>query len=245
MRHGLPLAAGRASWVTRSGRMLVEGVDDGLVAAMSTPRDRRGRIERSGLKQHPSGAAVRAHWDDVLRRSEPLCTPIEPPSRSDALDEYRFASELGDDVVSRAHVVRAWAGACPAGEPPARVLAAATLAAPQLDGQARCPAVVVRDPSGVTVLGPRPRDLRALAAWQERRRALAAHLEKGHRVAHVLDARGATARERLSLASLDATIGVVRRGAMVGSVRPRSTTRRLAVTVTSPPRGTWDLSTRV
>src|ERR1019366_7564846 len=66
LRDGLPRAAGRSAWVTATGRMHGDGADLGLVAAMSTPRDRRGRVERAGAKAHPGTEDVREHWDRVL-----------------------------------------------------------------------------------------------------------------------------------------------------------------------------------
>jgi hypothetical protein len=217
MRDGLPAAAGRASWVTPAGRMHVEGVDLGLLAAMSTPRDRRGRVERTGAKTHPSTAAVRAHWDGVLATHERVDYSPEAPARTGALDEYRFAATLGDGLVGRRRVVQAWAMASPFGQDPQAVRASVSLLAPGLSGRARQPAVVVRDDAGVGALGARPLETGSLRSWLVGRVALERHLAQGFSLRHVLDRRGATARERLSLARVDAAM----RDTRAPSVAPR------------------------
>ncbi len=206
LRDGLPDAARRASWVTSTGRMHVDGVDLGLLAATSTPRDRRGRIERSGTKSHPSTAAVRAHWDRALASFEPVECPLEAPARTGRLDEYGFAAALGEGLVARRQVVRAWATACRFGQGADEVLESVRLLAPVLTGSVRQPAVVLRDDAGVRVLGSRPLEPEALQSWLVGRDALDQHLAKGFSLGHVLNRRGATARERLSLARLDALI---------------------------------------
>ncbi|HUD70199.1 MAG TPA: relaxase domain-containing protein [Acidimicrobiales bacterium] len=204
LRAGLPDAARRDSWVTSSGRMHVDGVDLGLLAAMSTPRDRRGRIERSGSKTHPSATAVREHWDGILASFEPVECPLEAPARTGRLDEYRFAAVLGDGFVTRRQVVRAWATASRFGHDADGVLASVSLLASGLTGSARRPAVVLRDGAGVRVLGSRPVEAGALRSWLVGRDALDQHLAKGFSLGRVLNRRGASARERLSLARLDA-----------------------------------------
>jgi len=206
LRDGLPRAAGRSSWVTATGRMHVDGVDLGLVAAMSTPRDRRGRVERAGAKSHPGTEAVREHWDRVLAGHVPADIASPPPARTGRLDEYRFAAVLGDGFVSRRHVVRAWATACQFGQGIDGVLAAASLLAPGLTGGARRAAVVVRDDVGVGALGARPVGSDQLQSWLAGRAALERHLASGYSLGRVRDRRGATARERLSLARVDAAI---------------------------------------
>jgi TrwC relaxase len=222
LRHGLPAAAGRDAWVTAGGRQHVDGVDPGLLAAMSTPRDRRGRLERDGAKAHPSAAAVREHWDHVLAVHEPLVPPIEAPARTGTIDEYRFAATLGDGLVSRRSVVRAWASACRFGQDPAEVLASVSAVAPGLGRSGRRPAVLLRDDAAVGVLGARPVDQHDLRGWLEGRAALEEHLARGFPLRGVRDRRGATARERLSLARLDVSIAKTRgRGRAAARVQDR------------------------
>ena len=211
LRDGLPAAAGRDAWVTPTGRTHVDGVDLGLLAATSAPRDRLGRVERSGTKSHPSAEAVRAHWDAMLASYEPVECDLAPPARTESLDEYRFASTLGDGLVTRRHVVRAWATASPFGQDVDGVLASVGLVAPELAHGARRPAVVLRDDPGVRVLGARPLGHEALRGWLDGRAALDQHLARGFSLGHVLNRRGATAVERLSLARLDAAIVDTRR----------------------------------
>lgn len=212
LREGVPAAAGRAAWLGRSGATFVEGVDLGLVAAMTTPRSRNGHLERGGAKQHPSGEAVRAHWDAQVASCGGLGLHPSPPPRSTAIDEYRFAAALGSGRVGRADVVRAWGGACTFGERPERLRRAAELAAPELRDGSRRPAVVVADAAGVKVLGARPLDLNALADWRAGREALARYLGAGHRLRHLEDPRGASAATRLAIARLDVELAARRLG---------------------------------
>lgn len=229
LREGLPAAARRDSWVTPAGRMHVDGVDLGLVAATSTPRDRRGRVERSGTKTHPSARAVREHWDEILATYAPVECAVAPPARTGSLDEYRFAAILGEGRVSRRHVVRAWASASPFGQDVDGVLASVSLAAPGLSGSIARPAVVLRDGAGIRVLGPRPLGHEALRGWLAGRAALDQHLARGFSLGHVLDPRGASARERLSLARLDASLGATwRRGRALQVAREPSYGRALS-----------------
>jgi hypothetical protein len=220
LREGLPAAAGRAAWLGRSGATLVEGVDLGLVAAMTTPRSRNGRLERGGAKQHPTGEAVRAHWDAQVASGQGLGLAFRPPPRTTAIDEYRFAAALGSGRVGRADVVRAWAAACTFGERPERLWRAAELAAPELRFGSRRTAVVVADAAGVRVLGPRPLDLDDLADWRAGREALARYLDAGHRLRHLEDPRGASAATRLAIAALDVELAARR----LGADRARGTT---------------------
>jgi len=203
LREGLPDATGRAAWVGRSGTTLVEGVDLGLVAATTTPRSRGGQLERAASKRHPSAEEIRRRWEIQVASYEELGLRPSPPVRSTSIDEYRFAALLGEGLAGGTDVVRAWAGACTFGERPERVNAAASLLAPELTAGARRPAVGVADAAGVRVLGPRPRDLGALAAWAEGRAALARYVECGHRLSHLEDPRGASAATRLAVARLD------------------------------------------
>jgi hypothetical protein len=229
LREGLPEAAHRASWMTPAGRMHVDGVDLGLLAAMSTPKDRRGRIERSGSKTHPSAVAVREHWDAILASHVPVESALERPARTGSVDEYRFAAALGEGLVSRRHVVRAWASSCRFGQDAEGVLASVSLLAPGLAGSARRPAVVLRDGAGVRVLGSRPIGPEALQSWLVGRDALEQHLANGFSLGHVLNRRGATARERLSLARLDAAILDTRgRGRALWGAREASHDRTLS-----------------
>lgn len=212
LREGLPWAAGRAAWLGRSGATLVEGVDLGLVAAMTTPRARDGRLERGGAKQHPSTASVRARWDAQVATGEGLGLVATAPPRSASIDEYRFAASLGVGRVGRTDVVRAWGGACTFGARPEHVVAAARLLAPGLHGATRRPAVVVADALGVRVLGPRPMELDALVAWREGRAALGCYLDAGHQLRHLEDPRGASAATRLAIATLDVELAERRLG---------------------------------
>jgi hypothetical protein len=230
LREGLPSAAGRAAWLGRSGATLVEGVDLGLVAAMTTPRSRDGRLERGGAKQHPSGEAVRAHWDAQVASGEDLGLVSSPPPRTTAIDEYRFAAALGSGRVGPADVVRAWGAACTFGERPERLRRAAALAAPELRGGSRRPAVVVADAAGVRVLGARPLDLGALADWRAGREALARYLGAGHRLHHLEDLRGASAATRLAIAALDVELAARRLGPdrVRGGLQPGTVARELS-----------------
>lgn len=212
LRDGLPEAAGRASWLGRSGATMVEGVDLGLVAAMTTPRSRDGRLERGGAKQHPSTATVRAHWDAQVAACDGVGLVAIPPPRSTTIDEYRFAAALGAGRVGRADVVRAWGAACTFGERPDRLRAAVALAAPELLGGSRRPAVVVADAVGVRALGPRPKGLEDLADWRAGREALDRYLAGGHRLHHLEDPRGAPATTRLAIARLDVELAPRRLG---------------------------------
>jgi hypothetical protein len=101
-------------------------------------------------------------------------------------------------------VVRAWATASRFGHDADGVLASVSLLASGLTGSARRPAVVLRDGAGVRVLGSRPVEAGALRSWLVGRDALDQHLAKGFSLGRVLNRRGASARERLSLARLDA-----------------------------------------
>lgn len=225
LRSGLPDAAGRDAWLTSAGRSHVEGVDLGLVAAMSTPRDRHGRIERGGTKTHPSAAFIRAHWDGIVEGHEPVEVPVVVPARSEELDEYRFAASLGDGQVARRHLVRAWASACRFGQDPQAVLDSVSALAPRLVGPARQAAVVVRDDAGVRLLGSRPADPVALRKWLVGRAALNQHLADGFDLDRVHDRRGASARERLSLARLDVAIAATRARDRVGLQAVHETSR--------------------
>jgi hypothetical protein len=214
LREGLGDAAGRRAWVGCSGATLVEGVDLALVAATTTPRARGGQLERGGAKQHPTRAEVQARWDAQVAacaRVGILAPP--PPARAGTIDEYRFAAALGHGLVGHADVVRAWGAACTFGERPDRLRLAAALAAPELVGGGRRPAVVVADATGVRVLGARPRDPEALAGWCEGRAALARYLQGGHRLGHLADQRGAPAATWLAIARLDVELAARRLGA--------------------------------
>jgi hypothetical protein len=204
LRAGVEGAVGRTAWLNPWGRTFVEGVDYALVAHASAPRERDGRIERDHVKRHPTRDEVRDHWRAQLERHEPVgLNPTAPPA-SRSIDEYRFARALGLGFVRRRDVVRAWADADPRGEVAATVRASASLVA-QLEGPGdRMAAVVVRDASGVRVLGPRPRDPLSLEGWSAERAALDRYLAAGHRLSHALDPRGAPASTRLALATLDA-----------------------------------------
>lgn len=210
LRAGLPAATGRSSWMTATGRMHVDGVDLGLLSALSVPRDRRGRVVRGGAKTHPSAEEVRAHWERAVTGSEPVGDAPIRPANTGSFEEYRFAATLGEGLVGRAHVVRAWAAACRFGQDSTGVLASVSLLAPTLRGAARRPGVVVRDDVGVRSLGPRPVDPPSLSTWLAGREALARHLEAGFGLGRLRDHRGASARERLSLARLDAALADAR-----------------------------------
>jgi hypothetical protein len=212
VREGLPSAAGRACWLGRSGATLVEGVDLGLAAAMTTPRTRDGRLERGGSKQHPSTVAVRAHWDAQVAAGSGIGLLVEPPARSTTIDEYRFAAALGVGRVGRTDVVRAWAAACTFGERPERIRRATALLAPELEGGSRRAAVTVIDAVGVRVLGPRPQEPEDLAAWRTGREALERYVRAGHWLRHLEDPRGAPAATRLAIAQLDVELAPRRLG---------------------------------
>jgi hypothetical protein len=206
LRGGVRAASGRAAWRSDSGRTYVEGIDVTLVAEASTPRDRIGRLDRSAAKSHPSR-------DEVQRRWEPLRRPpiAVPPLASATIDEIRFARELGDGSVRRRDVVRAWAAACPDGAEAPEVLAAVDLVASGLGERHGVPAVTIRDPSAVRVLGPRPMDRASLGRWREDRALLERYLEAGHRLEHLVDPRGAPAATLLAVASFDAARSIRRR----------------------------------
>ncbi len=207
LRDGVASATGRRSWRTHGGTTLIEGVDPLLVASACAPRDRDGRVRRGESKQRPTRLEVLGRWDDLVARHEPSGLTPSVPAPPAHVDEYRFAAALGDGGVARRDLVRAWATACPGGERPEVVRRAVDLLAPEARGARRIPARAVGDAVGVRVLGPRPRDLAALEAWQARRRALARYLDAGHRLAHLDDPTGAPARTRLALASLEAELG--------------------------------------
>jgi len=211
LRAALPEAAGRAAWVSASGATRVDGVDHGLVAATSTPRERDGRFAREAPKSHPSAADVRRHWAEVIGAAARMDPPARPQRTAEAIDEHRFAAELGDGMVGLPEVVRAWAMACTFGERPERVLAAAGIVASRIPSRGRVPAVVVRDAAAVRVLGPRPTDLEELGRWQTGRRELARLLEEGRRPAELVDPRGSSPAVWLAAARLDAAAPLRRR----------------------------------
>ena len=206
LRDGMPAAASRAAWVGRGGATLVEDVDLGVVAAMTSPRRRDGVVERGEEKRHPSLAEVRARWDAVLRGCDRIGSLAPRRARDGAIDEHRFAVELGGERVGHADVVRAWAAACTTGAAPGDVIDAVELVAPGLALGGRLSARVVRDDGGVTVLGARPRAPERLAAWHVVRASLDRYLAQGHALASVADPRGAPAATRLALARLDAEL---------------------------------------
>jgi hypothetical protein len=203
LRDGLPAATGRSAWVGRSGATLVEGVDLALVAATTTPRARGGHLERGGAKRHPTRGEVVDQWAQQVASSGRVGCLAGPPARATTIDEHRFAAALGDGLVGHSDVVRAWGSACTLGERPDRLRHAAALAAPELLGGGRRPAVVVADAVGVRVLGSRPQDPVRLAAWRDGRAALDRYLAGGHRLAHLADERGASAATWLAIARLD------------------------------------------
>lgn len=201
LRHGLVAATGRVAWLSSTGAVRVEGVDHGLVAAMSAPRTRDGRVERSQGKTHPSSLEVRQRWDEVVDKAVPLWVPEVPRLECDVIDEYRFAAVLGDGLVGAADVLEAWASACTFGDAADRLRAAASSLAPDLGHDGRRPAVGLRAAFGVVSLGPRPTDPAALRRWQYRETLLskrASGLGKG--------ARRRTPAALLESARLDAEI---------------------------------------
>ncbi len=123
------------------------------------------------------------------------------------------------------------------GAPVPEVLEAAARVAPGLsDG--RQPSVVVRDDAGVRVLGPRPIDPAALGAWIEARHALGRYLADGHRLGHLLDPSGASARTWLAVARFDAERDAARRGARVATPdSPAAALRGRGVDVAATSRG--------
>ncbi len=207
LRHGLPAATGRDAWVGRSGATCVEGVDAGLLAATTTPRERDGRWTHGASKPHPTREEVRHRWASLVGGAASLGPAAVPPRRSGCLDERRFAAALGEGTVGRADVVRAWASACTRGASPRDVLGVPALLAPDLEGGARRSAAAIRDWPTVRVLGPRPLDLEGLAAWCEARATLRLLVAGGHRLSHLDDPTGAPARTWLAVASLDAQLG--------------------------------------
>ena len=230
LRAGLPRAAGRSAWVGRSGATLVEGVDHALVAATSTPRRRDGSVERGVPKRHPTREEVATGWAAQVASCASIGDLPSPPAAQATIDEHRFARELGDGLVADRDVVRAWARAATFGAPPAEVLGAVGLVAPALQAGARRAAVAVRDDVGVRVLGPRPLDPAALGHWREDRDALGRYLEGGHRLSHLLNARGAPAVTRLAIAQFEAdrTTHAIRRGVVRDAARGRGSARELS-----------------
>ena len=218
LRHGLLAATGWDAWVGRSGATCVEGVDAGLLAATTTPRERDGRWTHAASKPHPTREEVRRRWATLVGAAARLGPAAVPPGRSACIDERRFAAALGEGTVGRADVVRAWASACTRGAPPRDVLGVPGLLAPELEFGARRPAAAVRDWPSVRVLGPRPLDPDGLAAWCEGRTTLHRYVAEGHRLAHLDDPAGAPARTWLAVASLDAQLG--RRSGPVARGRP-------------------------
>jgi hypothetical protein len=210
LRDGLPEAVGRTSWVNGRGEVRVEGVDHGLVAAMSVPRGRDGRLERSGAKLHPSAAEARCRWSATIERAVDLGVATVPDRDASTIDEHLFARSLGDGLVSAVDVVRAWATACTFGERADRARAAAALAAPELAAGERRPAVMLREAGAVRLLGPRPRDPSALAAWQEGRALVATFLREGNPVGAAERFCSPSPATLLAVARLD--IELARRG---------------------------------
>jgi hypothetical protein len=202
LRAGLPDAVDRLSWIGRSGAMRVEGVDPGLVAAMSVPRGRDGRIERAGVKSHPSRTEVTEHWAGLISGAVEFEIPRVPDRPRDLIDEHRFAAALGDGTVSRADVVRAWAHASTFGAGSGAAASAARLLMRGMTDEDRVPAVTLRRGSAVRVLGARPIDLGALSAWAERAGALDRYLLAGHPIEWAVDPRRATPAARIALAPL-------------------------------------------
>ncbi|HEY8080446.1 MAG TPA: relaxase domain-containing protein [Acidimicrobiales bacterium] len=214
MRDGLVAAASRAAWVDHRGAHRVEGIDAGLVAAMSVPRSRDGRIERGGAKRLPSTSDARGHWDSTAARAIPFAVPVVPRGPSSTIDEHRFAWSLGEGLVAGRDVVRAWAIACTFGDSAARIRAAASLVAPGLDAEGRRAAVAVRATRAVRVLGARPRDPGELSTWEDGRRSVDAYLQGGHAVGAAERFRATSPATLLAVARLDASLaakGLARR----------------------------------
>lgn len=236
VRHDLAAATGRDAWLGPRGGTHVEGVGYELVAATTSPRERDGRVVRASEKPHPTRDEARAAWKARIEAAEPLGHPAAP-ARTSTIDEYRFAASLGNRTVGRHDVIAAWAGACVRGAPVPEVLEAAARVAPGLsDG--RQPSVVVRDDAGVRVLGPRPIDPAALGAWIEARHALGRYLADGHRLGHLLDPSGASARTWLAVARFDAERDAARRGARVATPdSPAAALRGRGVDVAATSRG--------
>jgi hypothetical protein len=202
LRAGLPEAVGRLSWTGRSGAMRVEGIDPGLTAAMSVARGRDGRVERAEGKTHPSRHEVTEHWAGLVSRAVRFDPPQAPDISRDLIDEHRFAAVLGDGSVSRADVVRAWSQASTFGSPSGGAAKAARIVMREETHGDRIPAVLLRRANAVRVLGARPIEIKALAAWAERAGALDRYLQAGHPIEWAVDPRGATPAARIALAPL-------------------------------------------
>lgn len=206
LRAGLPDAAGLVAWMTPTGAVRVEGVDAGLVASTSAPRGRDGRIERTGRKTHPSALDARARWAAQIDRA-PRFEPPAPPTRDrDVIDEHRLAVVLGDGLVARRDLVRAWASACPFGAWSAEVRGAVARVGDRLDERRQVPAVQLRAGAAASVLGPRPIELSALDRWLAARAAVDRFVHAGHDICHLREPRGASAATLLAIARLDVTL---------------------------------------
>jgi conjugative relaxase-like TrwC/TraI family protein len=202
LRAGLPDAVDRLSWTGRTGAMRVEGIDPGLVAAMSVARGRDGRVERTGGKAQPSRREVTDHWRGLVSRAERFEPPFVPDRSRFLIDEHRFGAELGDGIVSRTDVTRAWAQASTFGLARGSAGEASRIVMRGWSDEDGIPAVTLRRARAVRVLGARPTEVGALAMWVERAVDLDRYLQAGHPIEWAIDPRGATPAARIALAPL-------------------------------------------
>jgi TrwC relaxase len=177
LRAGSANATARRAWIAGDGTFRVEGVDNGLVAAMSLPRGRDGRVELVGRRPPGSRGDLRAAWRRTAETSPVLGAPRLPRDPGTAIDEHRFCASLGDELIGAPELVAGWSSACTYGQWPAEVLAAVDLLAPTATSRPTYPAILFRAGRAVRALGSRPRDPRELSRWLDAARRLTRAVE--------------------------------------------------------------------
>jgi hypothetical protein len=167
LRHELAERTPWSAWRSFEGVERVVGLDEGYRALWA------GHHRDRGEKLAWSREETRSAWTRDQSRFESLGV-VSPPTRSNVLDEHRFAGALeGRYDVSRRHVVEAWANAASFGQDPKMLARSVDDLYPALRGRGGVyeTAIPLRDarmvPS-IRTLGPRPLDRVQLEKWRER-----------------------------------------------------------------------------
>lgn len=159
------------AWRSFEGVEHVAGLDEGYRVLWG------GHHVDRGSKRHWTRDETRRRWEDDLSRFEAHGERPLTRRASDELDEHAFRSALeGRDVVTRRHVIAAWADAATFGRDVISVSASVDRWYPTLRESRGVRETTMSVPDARMIAatrerGPRPLDLADVESWRQRSRA--------------------------------------------------------------------------